>query len=110
MDDARIEELTHTARVSFRAVPGNSGSSTDLLAVAEVPGTAVQKATAGPDASSGKYLVSVDFTSAGQIQWENLTREIYTAQGSDGQPGQLAIVLDSTVVAVFAVQSVMTGR
>jgi preprotein translocase subunit SecD len=74
-----------------------------LLDVAKVIGADLKSAKAELDQQSGRWLVQIEFTGAGQQRWTDLTRELAPNQG------QVAILVDASVVSAPTIQAVITG-
>ncbi|WP_412747112.1 protein translocase subunit SecD [Krasilnikovia sp. MM14-A1004] len=93
-----------------------------FLDVAKVLGTDIDTASPQYDQQQGQWVVSLDFTTAGQQKWADLTREAFNktandgcetaAQGlgGDGQHCHVAVVLDKTVISAPEIQGVLTGQ
>lgn len=86
-----------------------------LLDVAKVLGTDVKDANAVLS-QTNQWVVSLDFTSAGQEKWTALTREAFnneggaceaSALGTDGRC-RVAVVLDNTIISSPQIQAVLT--
>ena len=95
-----------------------------LLDKAPVVGDDIAKASPQMDQQTGQWVVSLDFESAGQTKWAELTRQAF--QATAGQPcytavqtlygggsGEthcaVAVVLDKTVISAPQIQGVLTG-
>ncbi|MEV4466532.1 protein translocase subunit SecD [Micromonospora echinofusca] len=100
-----------------QAVACEDGAAKYLLDQAKVLGTDVEGASAVLDQTS-QWVVSLDFTGAGQDKWTNLTREAFnntgqacdaTALGQDGKC-RVAVVLDNEIVSSPEIQGVLTGN
>jgi preprotein translocase subunit SecD len=93
-----------------------------LLDQAKVLGTDIKTATPQLDQTQGQWVVSLDFTSAGQSKWTNLTREAFTPAtgatcltansvvGGDGSHCSVAVVLDKQVISAPEIQGVLSGQ
>ncbi|MFG1608964.1 protein translocase subunit SecD [Actinoplanes sp. NPDC049265] len=93
-----------------------------LLDVAKVIGTDISDASPQMDQQQGQWVVSLDFSSAGQPKWTKLTREAFTpAQGdtcltaaqavSSGATHCLvAVVLDKKIISAPEIQGVLSGQ
>jgi preprotein translocase subunit SecD len=93
-----------------------------FLDKAEVVGTDVNNASPQLDQQQGQWVVSLDFTSAGQKKWTNLTREAFTppsgapcltaaqAVSSSATHCLVAVVLDKEVISAPEIQGVLTGQ
>jgi preprotein translocase subunit SecD len=93
-------ESTKYALVQIPA--GAASNSTEEWAVYKLPpamtGEAVSSATAGFD-SSGKPQVSIDFTSKGNKQFQEITRELFNSGMLASTPQTFAIVLDNQMAS-----------
>jgi preprotein translocase subunit SecD len=95
-----------------------------LLDKAPVVGDDIANASPQMDQQNGQWVVSLDFKSAGQTKWADLTRQAY--QATAGQPCYtavqmlygggtgdthcaVAVVLDKTVISAPQIQGVLTG-
>jgi preprotein translocase subunit SecD len=97
------------------------GGAKLFLDVAKVQGTDIDGASPQLDQNS-EWVVSLDFSSAGQSKWTELTREAFnktandgcetavSALGGDGQHCLVAVVLDKTVISAPEIQGVLTGQ
>jgi len=92
------------------------GPTKYLLDVAKVLGTDVTKADAVIDPQTGQWVVSLDFSSAGQDKWTKLSQEAVSnsteprcQQTGDQGKCLVAIVLDNTVVSDPQIREVMTS-
>ncbi|MDG4798550.1 protein translocase subunit SecD [Micromonospora sp. WMMD1082] len=100
-----------------QAVACEGGYAKNLLDVAKVLGTDVSGATAVRDQTM-QWVVSLNFTSAGQDKWTALTREAFNndAQACDasalGDEGKcrVAVVLDNQIISSPQIQGVLTGN
>jgi preprotein translocase subunit SecD len=93
-----------------------------LLDVAKVVGTDIHTASPQLDQREGQWVVSLDFTSAGQTKWAALTREAFTpaagdtcltaaqALSSGATHCLVAVVLDKEVISAPQIQGVLTGQ
>ncbi|WP_305786754.1 protein translocase subunit SecD [Symbioplanes lichenis] len=94
-----------------------------LLDKAKVVGTDIDTASPQYDQQGGQWVVSLDFTGAGQTKWANLTREAFqpaaddscltAAQALSGGTAThclVAVVLDKTVISAPEIQGVLTGQ
>ena len=90
---------------------GEDAHTKYALDVAKMLGTDVATASNSYDTNNGGWHVSLTFTSKGQTKWQQLTQEISDAgkQNQNGQPAQLAIVLDNEVVSAPTVTSTIVG-
>jgi preprotein translocase subunit SecD len=94
------------------------GTTKFLLDVAKVLGTDVSNASAVLDQQTSQWVVSLNFTGAGQGKWTNLTREAFNNDGQAcdptalGQGGKcrVAVVLDNKVISAPEIQGVLTGN
>lgn len=100
-----------------QVVACEDGAAKYLLDQAKVLGTDVDDANAVLDQTS-QWVVSLDFSGAGQDKWTNLTREAFnnegqacdaTALGQDGKC-RVAVVLDNEIVSSPEIQGVLTGN
>jgi preprotein translocase subunit SecD len=93
-----------------------------FLDVAKVVGTDIHTASPQLDQQQGQWVVSLDFTSAGQNKWAALTREAFTPASGDtclaaaqalSQSAThclVAVVLDKEVISAPEIQGVLTGQ
>ncbi|MCW6010278.1 protein translocase subunit SecD [Micromonospora sp. CPCC 205371] len=94
------------------------GAQKYLLDVAKVLGTDVSDADGVLDTQNGQWVVSLDFTGAGQKKWTDLTREAYENTGGaceqsalgDQSRCRVAVVLDNEVISSPEIQGVLTGN
>ncbi|MER7475753.1 protein translocase subunit SecD, partial [Micromonospora sp. NPDC000018] len=100
-----------------QVVACEDGAAKYLLDQAKVLGTDVDDANAVLDQTS-QWVVSLDFSGAGQDKWTGLTREAFnnegqacdaTALGQDGKC-RVAVVLDNEIVSSPEIQGVLTGE
>jgi preprotein translocase subunit SecD len=83
-----------------------------LLDVAKVNGTDISSAVANYDATNypaSPWIVNLSFKGSGQAAWTKLTQDAKTQEAQDGQPHQVAVVLDTQVVSAPSIESVITG-
>jgi preprotein translocase subunit SecD len=101
-----------------RAVACETGAKY-LMDVAKVLGTDVDGASPQLD-QNGQRVVSLDFSSAGEKKWTNLTREAYNNSGTeeqkcaeetlgDEQRCRVAVVLDNKIVSSPQILGVLSG-
>jgi preprotein translocase subunit SecD len=83
---------------------------------AKLLGTDIASATPQLDPTNG-WVVSLDFTSAGEGKWTDLTREAFTNAGGACEESALvnhhclvAVVLDTRVVSAPEIQGVLSGQ
>ncbi|MEV6633433.1 protein translocase subunit SecD [Actinoplanes sp. NPDC051470] len=93
-----------------------------LLDVAKVVGTDIATASPQLDQQQGQWVVSLDFTSAGQAKWTALTREAFTpasgdtcltaaqAVSSGATHCLVAVVLDKEIISAPEIQGVLSGQ
>ena len=93
-----------------------------LLDVAKVVGTDISDASPQLDQQQGQWVVSLDFTAAGQERWAALTREAYQPAAGDSclTAAQavstsathclVAVVLDKEIISAPEIQGVLTGQ
>jgi preprotein translocase subunit SecD len=74
-----------------------------LLDTAKVLAKDLKSAQAKVDEQTGRWIILVSFTASGQQTWTDLTRDLAPNQG------QVAIVVDGTVVSAPTIQGVITG-
>ena len=83
------------------AKPGVFGNTSSVWFVYKRPpamvGSAISKATAGFNSTTGKPNVLIDFTTAGSKQFQDITRNLYRTGLLKGQPQTFAIVLDNVM-------------
>ena len=73
-------------------------------------GKDVSTATSGYDLQNGRAGTSqLNFKGSGQAAWTQLTQDAIDAQNKDGQPHQVAIVLDNEVVSAPSINEVIPG-
>ena len=92
-----------------------------LLDTAPVVGNDISKASPQLDQTTGEWVVSLDFKSAGSTKWANLTRTAFNATSTDPcytaattmygtiQHCAVAVVLDKDVISAPQIQGVLTG-
>ena len=92
-----------------------------LLDKAPVVGDDISKASPQLDQKQGQWVVSLDFKSAGQTKWANLTRQAFNATANDPcyvaaqslyqsiEHCAVAVVLDKTVISAPQIQGVLTS-
>jgi preprotein translocase subunit SecD len=117
--DARPNGAIDTA--GQQVVACESGAKL-LLDQAKVLGTDIKTASPQLDQTQGQWVVSLDFTGAGQTKWTNLTREAFTPPsgasclaansvvGGDGSHCSVAVVLDKKVISAPEIQGVLSGQ
>ncbi len=83
---------------------------------AKLLGTDIASATPQLDPTNG-WVVSLDFTGAGESKWTNLTREAFNNTGGACEESALvnnhclvAVVLDTRVVSAPEIQGVLSGQ
>ncbi|WP_328478591.1 protein translocase subunit SecD [Actinoplanes sp. NBC_00393] len=92
-----------------------------LLDKAEVIGDDIADATPQLDQTTGQWVVSLDFKSAGQSKWTELTRKAFNATSADpcytaatqigaSQHCAVAVVLDKEVISAPEIQGVLSGQ
>ena len=93
-----------------------------LLDVAKVVGTDISNASPQLDQQQGQWVVSLDFTAAGQKKWTALTREAFQpaagdtcltaaqAVSSGATHCLVAVVLDKEIISAPEIQGVLTGQ
>ena len=95
-----------------QAVACDSGADAHTkyhLDVAKVLGEDVSKADYSFDTQNGGWHVTLGFKGSGGDRWTALTKEAKDKEAKDGQPHQVAIVLDNSVVSAPNIQSVIVG-
>ncbi len=81
-----------------------------LLDVAKVQGKDIKSASYGYDLQNyAGWYVQLNFKGSGQAAWTKLTQDAINAQQSDGQPHQVAIVLDNEVISAPNINEVIPG-
>jgi preprotein translocase subunit SecD len=107
--------------INSKVVACQSGAKM-YLDVAKVIGTDIDTATPQLDQQQGQWVVSLDFTSAGQQKWTALTREAFQPAADDTCVAAaqalstgathclVAVVLDKTVISAPEIQGVLTGQ
>ena len=107
--------------IDSKVVACQSGAKMYLDA-AKVIGTDIDTATPQLDQQQGQWVVSLDFTAAGQSKWTALTREAFQPAADDSCVAAaqalstgathclVAVVLDKTVISAPEIQGVLTGQ
>jgi preprotein translocase subunit SecD len=108
------QTLTNDAALKQQVVAcGGAGSGAEstklLLDMAKVQGKDVSSASSGYDLQQGGNYVSLSFHSTGQKAWTQLTQDAINKQQQDGQPHQVAIVLDNEVLTAPNINEVIPG-
>jgi preprotein translocase subunit SecD len=92
------------------------------LDVAKVVGTDIDTASPQLDPQQNQWVVSLDFTAAGQQKWTALTREAFTPAATDtcltaaqavssgATHCLVAVVLDKEIISAPEIQGVLSGR
>ncbi|MEU4558155.1 protein translocase subunit SecD [Actinoplanes sp. NPDC023936] len=93
-----------------------------MLDKAEVVGDDISEASPQLDQTQNQWVVSLDFTSAGQTKWTELTRKAFTATTTDpcfvavqslygtADHCAVAVVLDKTILSAPQIQGVLSGQ
>ncbi|WP_229072494.1 protein translocase subunit SecD [Actinoplanes sp. DH11] len=89
---------------------------------AEVVGDDIKEASPQLDQTQNQWVVSLDFTGAGQTKWTELTRKAFNATSSEpcfvavqslygtADHCAVAVVLDKTILSAPQIQGVLTGQ
>jgi preprotein translocase subunit SecD len=109
-------------KVDAEVVACYQGGAKVKLDKAEVVGDDIKQASQQLDQTQNQWVVSLDFTSAGQTKWTELTRKAFNATSSDpcfvavqslyGQVDHcaVAVVLDKTILSAPQIQGVLSGQ
>ncbi|RAK38507.1 preprotein translocase subunit SecD [Actinoplanes lutulentus] len=108
--------------INSQVVACYQGGAKVMLDKAEVVGDDIKEASPQLDQTQNQWVVSLDFTSAGQTKWTELTRTAFNATSTDpcfvavqslygtADHCAVAVVLDKTVLSAPQIQGVLSGQ